>query len=74
MGTGSDPEGGPLGVHMRNQKLRNIGPSGAFWQEMMPPPGKYGSADVQPEITLGGTLGRPRLSFSSPGYLPLLFS
>jgi hypothetical protein len=47
-----------LGVHMRNRKLRNIWPSGVF----------------SLEVPLGCSLGRPRLSLSSPGYLPLLFS
>jgi hypothetical protein len=34
--TGSDvtPKGIPLGVCMGNRKLRNIRPSGAFWQEV----------------------------------------
>jgi hypothetical protein len=34
--TGSNvtPKGVPLGVHMRNRKLRNIHPSGAFLSEV----------------------------------------
>ena len=34
MATGCDLEGVPLGVYMRNRKLRNILPSGAFWTEV----------------------------------------
>ena len=33
------PEGGGRGVHMRNRKLHNIRPSGAFWSEMTSPVG-----------------------------------
>ena len=57
--TRSDRRGlGWKDARMRNRKLRNIWPSGVF----------------SPEVPLGCSLGRPRLSLSSPGYLPLLFS
>ena len=35
---GSAPKGVPLGVSMRNRKLRNIRPSGAFWPEVTSSP------------------------------------
>jgi hypothetical protein len=50
-----DPFRVHLGARMRNRKLHNIRPSGAFHR-------KY---------PLGCSLGRSRLSFSNPGYLPL---
>jgi hypothetical protein len=79
MATGCDvPEGVPWkGAHMRNRKLRNIRPSGAFWPEMTssnvtnrPSPGT-GS-----HVSALGVLSRTSasyLSFSSPftGYLAL---
>ena len=55
--------GVPLSVCMRNQKLCNIGSSGAFSLEVT-------SSAVGLPLEVGGcSLGRPRLSFSSPGYL-----
>jgi hypothetical protein len=43
-----------LGVSMRNRKLRNIRPSGAFWPEVTSSPvvteGLEGCAHVQPEV------------------------
>jgi hypothetical protein len=54
---GSDvtPKEVPLGERMRNRKLGNIRTSGPFNRR----------------CPLGCSLGRPRLSFSIPGYLPL---
>jgi hypothetical protein len=49
------PKGVPLGVRMHNRKLRNIRPSGLFNRK----------------CPKGCSLGRLRLSFSSPGYLPI---
>ena len=94
MATGSDsmsrdPFVVPLGVRMRNQKLRTIRP--VEWcvhaqPEVAPYPPMWGLLTVNdvnrrasPEKygsgnPFGCSLGLPRLSFSSPGYLPLLFS
>ena len=83
MATGSDqrsrdPFGVPLGVRMRNQKLGNIRPSGAFWPEVtlwnVTPSGFpwVRCAHAWSEVPLGCSLGRPCLSYSSPyHYLPL---
>ena len=84
-----DPYGVPLGLRMRNQKLRNfrpvewcvhaqpeVAPYPPMWGLLTVndvtrrvSPGKYGSGNP-----FGCSGGRSRLSFSSPGYLPLLFS
>jgi hypothetical protein len=62
------PEGVPLCMCMRNRKLRNILPSRVFSLEVR-------SSPIGLLLEVGRcSLGRPRLSFSRPGYLPLLFS
>ena len=83
MATGSDqrsrdPCGVPLGVRMRNRKLGNIRPSGAFWPEVtlwnVTPSGFpwVRCAHAWSEVPLRCSLGRPCLSYSSPyHYLPL---
>jgi hypothetical protein len=67
-----DPEEGWKGVRMRNQKLHNIHPSGDFSSEMTSSTGGL-PLDFSYISPCGCSLGRPRLSFSSPftGYLPL---
>jgi hypothetical protein len=59
-----DPFVVPLGV-------RNIRSSGAFWTEITWPHIGLPLENAWPEVPLGCSLGRPRLSFSSPGFLPL---
>jgi hypothetical protein len=73
----TSPDGGGRGVRMRNRKLHNIRPSGALWPEMTSPvgfPWKIWERACATGIAIGCSLGRPRLSFSSLGYLPVLFS
>jgi hypothetical protein len=70
-----DPEGGSLGCAHAQPEVVQYPP---YWGLLTgndvtrrTSPGKYGSVQVRPGVPLGCSLGRPRLSFSSPGYLPL---